>query len=282
MKVKKRRTLIITVLLATALAASGAVYFSDRHETVELPDGVKVIPLEFTNVFLIPLKNGYMIFDNGYEKEYDRFLQGLKGHGVDVMDIKYIFFSHHHDDHVGYLNTLTALNTSLRVILHEAGVPLLAAGKNNTKNGGGIINKAIYALFRLKMLITPAWDFSFPPYRVRKQDIVLKGEKAALPKEVGLSATVLHTPGHSSDSISLIYKDKYLFCGDMASSFLLPAGAKYLTLFNENVGQVYASWEKALSMNVEFIIPAHGKPFKAERLKENLHKYSQDDLVVYF
>jgi glyoxylase-like metal-dependent hydrolase (beta-lactamase superfamily II) len=278
---KKRLTIIISIL-AAALLISGYMYFSHNHETVDLPDGVKVIPLEFTNVFLIPLEKGYMLIDNGYAKEYDRFLQGLKHHGVDVMDIGYVFITHHHDDHVGFLNTLTVLNKSVRVIVHETGVPLLAAGENNTKNGGGIVNRAIYALFRLKMLITPTWDFSFPPYRVRKQDIVLKGEKASLPKEVGLSATVLHTPGHSSDSISLIYNDRYLFGGDMASSFLLWAGAKYLTLFNENVGQVYASWEKALSTNIEFILPAHGKPFKAERLKENLHKYSQDDLVAYF
>lgn len=279
---KKRRTLIITILLAASLAVSGAVYFSDTRETVDLPGGVKVIPLEFTNVFLIPLEKGYMLIDNGYAKEYDRFLRGLKRHGVDVMDIRYVFITHHHDDHVGFLTTMTALNPSLRVIVHETGVPLLAAGENNTNNGGGIVNRAIYALFRLKMLITPSWDFSFPPYAVRKQDIILRGEKTALPAEVGLSAFVLHTPGHSSDSISLIYKDRYLFCGDMASSFLLWAGAKYLTLFNENVGQAYASWEKALAMKVEFILPAHGKPFTAERLKENLYKYSQDDVVVYF
>ncbi|MGV7928088.1 MAG: MBL fold metallo-hydrolase [Spirochaetota bacterium] len=278
---KKRLTIIISIL-AAALLVSGYMYFSDRHETVVLPGEVKMIPLEFTNVFLIPLEKGYLLIDNGYAKEYDRFLQGLKHHGVDVMDIRYVFITHHHDDHVGFLNTLTALNTSLRVIVHETSVPLLAAGENNTKNGGGIVNRAVYALFRLKMLITPSWDFSFPPYKVREQDIVLKGEKVELPAEVGLSATVLHTPGHSSDSISLIYKDRYLFCGDMASSFLLWAGAKYLTLFNENVGRVYASWEKALAMKVEFILPAHGKPFRAERLKENLYKYSQDDLVVYF
>lgn len=278
---KKRLTIIISIL-AAALLISGYMYFSDRHETVALPGEVKVIPLEFTNVFLIPLEKGYMLIDNGYAKEYDRFLRGLKLYGVDVMDISYVFITHHHDDHVGFLTTMTALNPSLRVIVHEAGVPLLAAGQNNTKNGGGIVNRAIYALFRLKMLITPSWDFSFPPYKVRKQDIVLKGEKVELPAEVGLSATVLHTPGHSSDSISLIYKDRYLFCGDMASSFLLWAGAKYLTLFNENVGRVYASWEKALSTKVEFILPAHGKPFRAERLKENLYKYSQDDVVVYF
>lgn len=280
-KMKKTLTIIILVL-AAALLLSGYIYFSDNYKTVSPPDEIRVIPLEFTNVFLIPLKKGYMLIDNGYAKEYDRFLQGLKQHGIDLMDIRYILITHHHDDHVGFLNKLTTLNASLRVIVHETTVPLLAAGENNTKNGGGIVNRAIYTLFRLKMLITPGWDFSFPPYMVRKQDIILRGEKTVLPEEVGLSATVLHTPGHSSDSISLIYKDKYLFCGDMASSFLLWAGAKYLTLFNENVGRVYASWEKALAMKVEFILPAHGKPFKAERLKENLYKYSQDDVLVYF
>ena len=83
---KKRLTIIISIL-AAALLISGYMYFSDRHETVALPGEVKVIPLEFTNVFLIPLEKGYMLIDNGYAKEYDRFLRGLKLYGVDVMDI---------------------------------------------------------------------------------------------------------------------------------------------------------------------------------------------------
>ena len=220
-----------------------------------------------------------MLIDNGYAKEYDRFC-GAQLYGVDVMDISYVFITHHRRP-CRLSPTMTALNPSLRVIVHEAGVPCSPRART-TRRTAGASSTGPYALFRLKMLITPSWDFSFPPYKVREQDIVLKGEKVELPAEVGLSATVLHTPGHSSDSISLIYKDRYLFCGDMASSFLLWAGAKYLTLFNENVGQVYASWEKALSTKVEFILPAHGKPFRAERLKENLYKYSQDDVVVYF
>ena len=80
----------------------------------------------------------------------------------------------------------------------------------------------------------------------------------------------------------MVYRDRYIFCGDLASNFLNRAGSKHLTLFNENIADVYASWEKVLSMGIEYIIPAHGKPFRAERLRENLYKYSQEDIVVYF
>ena len=281
MKVSKK-IILIPALVVTAALVSGYVFFSGGRSTVSLPGEVKVIPLEFTKVFLIPVNNGYLLIDNGYEKEYGRFLKGLDEHNIDIMDIKYLMITHHHDDHAGFLNKMTARNKTLRVILHEKSVPLLAAGENNKKNGGGIINHVIYALFRIKMLITPDWDFRFPPYIARKQDIVLRGERTPLPEEVGLARNVIHTPGHSSDSVSLIYKDKYLFCGDMASSFLLWAGARHCTLFNEDISQVYDSWEKVLSLNIEFLLPAHGKPFHADRLKEDLYKYAQKDLVVYF
>ncbi|PKL16061.1 MAG: hypothetical protein CVV49_18215 [Spirochaetae bacterium HGW-Spirochaetae-5] len=279
---RKKAISIVSVILIVFLSFFSYIKISDNYRTVRLPEEIVLIPLEFTNIFLIPLKEGYMLFDNGYEKEYDYFLNKLKRNNIDVMDIRYVMISHHHDDHVGFLNRLTALNPSLKVILHEKSVPLLAAGKNNQKNGGGIVNSRIYALFRLKQLITPGWDFSFPPYSVRDTDIILRGESAELPEEVGLKSKVVYTPGHSSDSISLVYKDEYIFAGDMASNFLNLAGAKHLTLFNEDVGVVYSLWEKVLSMNIRYIIPAHGRPFGAERLKENLHKYSQKDLVVYF
>lgn len=282
MKKRKKAISILSVMLILVLIFFSYIYVSDNHRDVRLPEEIVVIPLEFTNIFLIPVKGGYLLFDNGYEKEYDFFLSELEKNKINVMDIRYVMISHHHDDHVGFLNRLTALNDSLKVILHEKSVPLLAAGGNNIKNGGGIVNSRIYSLFLAKQIITPDWDFSFPPYIVRDKDIILRGESAELPEEVGLKAKMIYTPGHSSDSISLVYKDEYILCGDMAADFLNWAGAKHLTLFNENISEVYSSWEKTLSMNIRYVIPAHGKPFEAERLKENLFKYTQDDLVIYF
>jgi hypothetical protein len=80
----------VPVILIVFLSFFSYIHISDNYRTVRLPEEIVVIPLEFTNVFLIPLKKGYMLFDNGYEKEYDFFLNGLKRNNIDVMDIRYI------------------------------------------------------------------------------------------------------------------------------------------------------------------------------------------------
>jgi hypothetical protein len=45
---------------------------------------------------------------------------------------------------------------------------------------------------------------------------------------------------------------------------------------------VYASWEKVIKLKAKYIVPAHGKPFSIEILRENMFKYIQDDLFKFF
>ena len=258
------------------------IYFSDNAQTVTISEGIIPIEQEVTTAYLIKIPSGYLLFDTGYEKDFDTFKEILIKEKIDLNSIIYLLLSHHHDDHVGFIAELTERNPSLKIIVHEKTVPLLATGKNNKMNGGGIVNSTIFLLFRIKQLLTPDWTLTFPPFNIRSQDIIIQGEVQPLPAEVGIEGVIVHTPGHSSDSISLLYKNKYLLCGDMASYFLNWAGAKHLTLFNENINEVYKSWEKVISMDVKYVIPSHGKPFRIERLKNNLYKYTQKDLVKFF
>lgn len=191
------------------------------------------------------------------------------------------FLAHHHDDHAGYILKLINAQSGLRIIAYENAIPLLVSGKNNLNNGGGIVNQYIYGLFRFKQLITPYWTLCFPPFILRQSDIVLTNNNLQLPPEIGLDASVVYTPGNTSYSISLIIDKDYLLCGDLCSNFLNWAGAKHLTLFNENIKGVYGSWQNVLDMKIKYVLPAHGKPFLAEKLKQNMFKYAQDNLVKF-
>jgi len=280
MKLKKK-FLSTSGVLAVLVAGFSYIYVSDHTGVVELPAAITPIDQGITNAYLVKTQSGYLLFDTGYEKDFDSFTSTIGKLGIRIDQIRYLLLSHHHDDHAGYVSRLLDAQPALTVIVHETMVPLLASGKNNTANGGGIVNLPIYALFRIKRLLTPDWTLTFPPYAVRPQDIVLRGSRSQLASEMGLNAAVIHTPGHSSDSISLLVGD-YLLCGDFASYFLNWAGARHLTLFNENVAQVYASWRAALALDVKYIVPAHGKPFRAESLRQNLDALTQAELVRFF
>jgi len=277
------KKMILVVLAVIILVALGLyIYYSDHRSLRQLPASIIPIDQGITVAYLVKLPQGYLLFDTGYAADYTRFAATIAKRNISILDIRYCLLSHHHDDHAGYINTLLKNNSSIKIIAHERAVPLLASGKNNTANGGGIVNSRIYGLFRFKQIITPEWDLSFPPFTMRTRDILLKETAMNLPSDTGRNLKVLYTPGHTTDSISLVVDDTYLLCGDLASNFLNWAGASQLTLFNENVAQVYRSWRMVYGYGVKVIVPSHGKPFSADLLKENFDAYKQEELVKFF
>ncbi|MFO7730790.1 MAG: hypothetical protein R6V86_08495, partial [Spirochaetia bacterium] len=86
---------------------------------------------------------------------------------------------------------------------------------------------------------------------------------------------------HSSDSQSLLLPEGALFCGDMAARFLNFAGAKYCTLFNEDIEQVYRSWQSVLKLGVHRLFPAHGSDFSARTLEQHMHAHHPAEGVPF-
>lgn len=282
MKKVKSLVIIILVLVSIISILFLYAYFSDNRNTENPPSEVITLKFEFTNLFLIPINNGYILIDNAYEKEFEKFIDYLDDHKIDINEIKYILLTHHHDDHVGFLNQITLENPDVSIVLHRSTADLVATGFNNKKNGGGIVNRRIFGLFKIKQLLSPEWDLSFPPYFVRENDLVFDNDVVDLSNILGIDVKAIYTPGHSSDSFTYIYKNKYAFCGDLSSNFLNWAGANYLTLFNEDINLVYDSWRSLINQDVEVIIPSHGNPFNIINLKNNIDLRKQENIINFF
>jgi glyoxylase-like metal-dependent hydrolase (beta-lactamase superfamily II) len=282
MKQLKSRTALLLSIIFTIITLFAFIYYSDHKENIALPENIIPINQGITTAYIIKIPEGFLLFDTGYEKDYETFRKILKNKNIELSSIKYIFLSHHHDDHAGYLGKIIADSPKIKIIAHEKAVPLLASGKNNKGNGGGIINPLIYGLFRFKQIITPDWTLTFPPFKIRSGDLLVKDEVYSLKSLTGINAIAVYTPGHSSDSISLIIDNEYIMCGDAASNYLNWAGAYFLTLFNEDLNNIYKSWEYISALKVKYILPSHGKPFTIKMLIQNMNKYRQEDLVKFF
>ncbi|WP_254768107.1 MBL fold metallo-hydrolase [Salinilacihabitans rarus] len=228
-----------------------------------------------TNCYLLDADEGYLLIDTGYEWEYRSFVEQLADVGVDVAEIEYLLLTHHHDDHVGFANELL---DGVTVIAHEAADELLRAGEND-RSGGGLLNRRVYYLAKLRSWLVPEWDLTFPPVALRDDDLLVDGDDDRLLGELGIDGTILHTPGHTPDSISVLLDDGTLFCGDAAMSRPLWAGIKYHTIFIADVDRYYESWRKILDSSAETVYPAHGDPFDVDRLRENLGAYSDEALI---
>lgn len=228
-----------------------------------------------TNCYLLAADEGYLLIDTSYEREYEHFLAELDEVGVEVDEVEYLLLTHHHDDHVGFVNELL---DGVTVIAHELSPTLLETGEN-ARSGGGLLNRRIYYLAKLRSWIDAEWDLTFPPVTLREMDLLVKGDDDRLLRELGIDGRILHTPGHTRDSISVLLDDGRVFCGDAAMNRFHWAGARYHTIYVSDVDRYHESWRKLIDSGAETVYPSHGDPFDVKRLREHLGAYSDDDLI---
>ena len=86
------------------------------------------------NNYLIPSEAGRILIDTGYAGGFAHFRKMLEKNGVRQEEIKYVFLTHAHDDHAGFLNEVLAA-TGADVILHPGAVEGLKRGQNSFEGG---------------------------------------------------------------------------------------------------------------------------------------------------
>lgn len=79
--------------------------------------------------------------------------------------------------------------------------------------------------------------------------MISSAESRALLAELRLTGEIIHTPGHSEDSVSLVIDEECVFTGDLprqefAEGFDDPAVAE--------------SWRRIMGFGVKRVYPAHG------------------------
>jgi glyoxylase-like metal-dependent hydrolase (beta-lactamase superfamily II) len=266
------------------------------HETGRLKGtsiSMNFIPLKLsvTNCFVVKAGDHCVLIDTGFEDEWDLFRRRLNEADVELAQISHIILTHHHDDHCGLVNHILQGNDSIRVVMSQLCTELIRTGENDRLHGGGFLNRRIALLLRLRRLyislllkkvIAKGKIFAFfPPYRVRDCDIVVAGDMGLREIGIPLDGTIIETPGHTVDSISILFDDGDCLIGDAASNFLQFLGAKYCVIFMTDIGAYYESWEKVIAAGGRRIFPAHGAPFTADKLKANLWKNRAEDIVPY-
>jgi glyoxylase-like metal-dependent hydrolase (beta-lactamase superfamily II) len=116
------------------------------------------------------------------------------------------------------------------------------------------------------------WSSSFPPYLAGSHDLLLDFSRGSVPF---LDYTIIATPGHTPDSISLLDSEGCLFAGDAAANFLQFAGTHYAPPFITDLNRFYATWKELLALPLKRIYPAHGKSFSPDKLKKHMHSLKE-------
>lgn len=176
-----------------------------------------------TNYYLIEAKTGKLLVDCGWPGTLPKLMAELKRKGVSFKEIKYLLVTHFHPDHAGLVQELK--NQGIKFILLECQVNFIAQLTEH---------------FKTK---------KFPYVEIKQNDsLILKLEDSRkFLASLGLDGEILHTPGHSDDSVTLILDEGYAFTGDLHPAFM-------------NIDDITtrASWDKIHQHKIKRIYPGHG------------------------
>jgi len=216
------------------------------------------------NTYVYPIEGGYVMVDTGCSGYYKSVESKLKAFGIEMSQIKYVFLTHAHDDHAGFLNELLTKVSGVKVIMNEKSLQILRQGQNSFT--GGCTGMTSYLFCRM-MAFCGVGKHLFPPIEKRFEDrlVFVSQDKDNHHAEAILGGKILFTPGHTFDSISLKLGDSVL-CGDAAMNGF--PSQNHITIWMEDKVEFRKSWEYLLSQNVKLLYPSHGNPFEVDELKK--------------
>jgi len=184
-----------------------------------------------TNYWVVSAGRSRLLVDLGWPGTMATLGAELARKDVPLDEIRYGLATHYHMDHAGLGQELKA-----------AGVPLL------------VVDLQIPAIAAMKQWMKPQDHY----VEITAHDNVTvscDGSRQLL-GEIGIAGQILHTPGHSDDSVSLLLDDGTAFTGDLT----LPMMAD-----DDNREAVSASWRLLRERGASRICPGHGpmRPFGA-------------------
>ena len=223
--------------------------------------------------YLIPFDGKYLLIDTGYERNKKLFYKKLSDMNIKLKNISIVLLTHHHDDHASLAYEIKKLNPQCRFILHEKAIKLLEKGINNPDLNFRCINKRVKVFMEIFKIFNKKFSSNFSSFKVRENDIIIKNDVLLKDIGVNISGKILCTPGHTSDSISLLLNSGECFSGDATSNMLRSLGTKYCTVFLTDFEEYYDSWRKLIKEGVKILYPGHGNCYDVEKLKKNIDFY---------
>jgi len=217
---------------------------------------IEVIPvrLGLTSRAYLVRQHGVILVDTGKPGREGAIIARMKESGISPDDIRLILLTHGHADHAGSARALRD-RTGAPVAVHREDVPMVRSGRQGALNPIGTAGFVLGAVYGRK------GSAHFPPL---EPDIIL-GDSFAL-NEYGIRGEVIHTPGHTAGSVSILLGNGDAIVGDLIFP-TIPTGRPGLPFFADDPDEVRASIGKVLAFQGGTIYPGHGGPFSASHLR---------------
>jgi glyoxylase-like metal-dependent hydrolase (beta-lactamase superfamily II) len=180
-----------------------------------------------TNFWVVSAGRNRILVDLGWPGRVAALLANLDRMGVPLAEIRYGLATHYHIDHAGAAEDLK-----------QRGLRLL------------VMEEQVHAIPLMKQWTKPADGYS--EIRTHDNVVIPTSESRARLAEIGIAGEILHTPGHSDDSVSLVLDIGCAFTGDLTLESMVAS---------EDPAVVARSWQLLRDRGVTTVHGGHGAPY---------------------
>jgi hydroxyacylglutathione hydrolase len=231
-------------------------------KTWETHSGLKIYQLFAgrSNVFLVTNGKMNIVVDTSPARKWSKLKSRFSKLGI--RNIDFLVLTHTHFDHAG--NAMRIKNTfNAKIIVHQTEANILETGIS-------IIPKGTNWLTRL--VVNPLGKRYAPKTNFIgcSPDILVDSTFSF--EEFGLNCYILHTPGHTIGSMSLLVDNEIALVGD-AMFGIFPNSI--FPPFADDVSEMVKSWNKLLGTNCKLFLPAHGTANKRKLVEKGFQKLNQ-------
>ncbi len=177
-----------------------------------------------TNFWVVSAGRSRLMVDLGWPNTWEMMQAGLARMDVPLREIRFGLATHYHIDHAGVAQDFK-----------RAGVPLL------------VVDLQQEWIPRILDHVKPADHFT--TITLHDNHVITIDESRALLASIGLAGQIVHTPGHSADSVSLLLDGGEVFTGDLTHPMFVTEAESDVTT---------ASWQRLRELGATTVYPAHG------------------------
>jgi hydroxyacylglutathione hydrolase len=207
--------------------------------------------------------NSYLIFDKGVSflvdtsiKKSRKTLMGKLNKFLGEKELSYLILTHAHYDHFENVNIIKEKYRP-KIVIQSSEGEILRQGNSLIPKGTNILTRIIAGVGR-KLNRLSSYEKIFP-------DILVDDYYFLSP-----NCYLIHTPGHTKGSMSLIVDGEIALVGDamfgVFSWSIFPP-------FADDVPTMIQSWEKLLKTGCKVFLPGHGTSNSRKILKKQLERH---------